>query len=62
MATPKKKKNIAKKKSPKIKTTVNSKSSSPITPFLMFNANLEEVTNFYTGIFKQSKAISVNPM
>ncbi|TGL24132.1 VOC family protein [Leptospira yanagawae] len=62
MATPKKKKSIAKKKSPKIKTTVNSKSSSPITPFLMFNANLEEVTKFYTGIFKQSKVISVNPM
>lgn len=68
MATAKKKiskptKSLAKKtKTPKVQVKVSQEKTNPITPFLMFNANLEEVTKFYTGIFKQSKVISVNPM
>ncbi|TGL07988.1 VOC family protein [Leptospira bouyouniensis] len=63
MAAPKKKKKtIAKKKSSITKVSSQTKNSQPITPFLMFNANLEEVTKFYSGIFKQSKVLSVNPM
>lgn len=57
MAAPKKKKLLTKSK-PKVSPS----KTNPITPFLMFNANLEEVTKFYTAIFKQSKVISVNPM
>ncbi|TGL50327.1 VOC family protein [Leptospira kemamanensis] len=33
-----------------------------ITPFLMFNANLEEVAKFYVSIFKKSKILLANPM
>lgn len=62
MAAPKKKKLITKSKPTKLQTKVSPSKTDPITPFLMFNANLEEVTKFYTGIFKQSKVISVNPM
>ncbi|TGL65435.1 VOC family protein [Leptospira jelokensis] len=63
MVAPKKKnKTIAKKKSPNNKVTSVSKNSNPITPFLMFNTNLEEVTKFYASVFKQCKIISVNPM
>ena len=31
-----------------------------ITPFLWFDANAEEATNFYTSIFKNSEIISVS--
>jgi predicted 3-demethylubiquinone-9 3-methyltransferase (glyoxalase superfamily) len=31
-----------------------------ITPFLWFDANAEEATNFYTSIFKNSEIISIN--
>ena len=31
-----------------------------ITPFLWFNGNIEEVMNFYTSIFKNSKIINVH--
>ncbi|XDD42821.1 VOC family protein [Leptospira sp. WS60.C2] len=62
MASPKKKKQITKSKPTKSQMKVSPSKTNPITPFLMFNANLEEVTKFYTGIFKQSKVISVNPM
>ncbi|WP_291910493.1 VOC family protein [Chitinophaga sp. CB10] len=33
-----------------------------ITPFLWFNGNAEEATNFYTGIFNNSKVVSINRM
>jgi predicted 3-demethylubiquinone-9 3-methyltransferase (glyoxalase superfamily) len=37
------------------------KNTSPkITPFLWFDANAEEATNFYTSIFKNSEIISVS--
>ena len=63
MAAPKKKKKIiAKKKTTKIKVTSQPKKSQNIIPFLMFNANLEEVTKYFAGIFKDFKVLSVNPM
>ncbi len=31
-----------------------------ITPFLWFDNNAEEAVNFYTGIFKNSKIVSMN--
>lgn len=31
-----------------------------ITPFLWFNNNAEEATNFYVSIFKNSKLLSIN--
>ena len=31
-----------------------------ITPFLWFNDNAEEATNFYVSVFKNSKVLSVN--
>ncbi|MCW7461083.1 VOC family protein [Leptospira limi] len=62
MAAPKKKKQLTKTKTAKVQIKVSPAKTNPITPFLMFNANLEEVTKFYSGIFKQSKIISVNPM
>jgi predicted 3-demethylubiquinone-9 3-methyltransferase (glyoxalase superfamily) len=31
-----------------------------ITPFLWFDSNAEEAVNFYTGIFKNSKIVSMN--
>ena len=34
--------------------------SPKITPFLWFDANAEEATNFYTSIFKNSEIISVS--
>jgi hypothetical protein len=63
MAVPKKKTNkLAKKKLLVPKVSLQSKSSHSIKPFLMFNANLEEVTKFYSRIFKQSKVLFVNSM
>jgi predicted 3-demethylubiquinone-9 3-methyltransferase (glyoxalase superfamily) len=37
-------------------------STPRITPFLWFNNNAEEAIKFYTGIFKNSKIIQLNPM
>ncbi|XDD46549.1 VOC family protein [Leptospira sp. WS39.C2] len=62
MAAPKKKKTLKKSKPSKGTGKVTPTKTNPITPFLMFNANLEDVTRFYSGIFKQCKVISVNPM
>ncbi|MCZ8342749.1 MAG: VOC family protein [Leptospira sp.] len=63
MATPKKKrKSATKKKSVASAKTTRLRTTHSIIPFLMFNANLEEVTKFYSGIFKQSKVSFVNSM
>ena len=35
-------------------------SMQKITPFLWFDANAEEATNFYTSIFKNSEIVSVS--
>jgi predicted 3-demethylubiquinone-9 3-methyltransferase (glyoxalase superfamily) len=32
-----------------------------ITPFLWFDANVEEIAKFYTSVFKDSEIISVSP-
>ena len=31
-----------------------------ITPFLWFDANAEEATNFYTSVFKNSEIVSIS--
>lgn len=66
-ARPKKKISPAKVKSsgqrsaPK-KVAIVGAPSHTITPFLMFNANPEEVAKFYVSIFKKSKILTANPM
>ena len=62
MAIVKKKKTQAKPKSKAVKLNYVVSPSHSITPFLMFNANIEEVAKFYTSIFKKSKIITANPM
>jgi predicted 3-demethylubiquinone-9 3-methyltransferase (glyoxalase superfamily) len=37
-------------------------STQKITPFLWFDNNAEEAANYYVGIFKNSKILSVNPV
>ncbi|PJZ46863.1 VOC family protein [Leptospira brenneri] len=63
MAAPKKKKsNKTKPKSNQPKLDYRASPSHSITPFLMFNANIEEVAKFYVSIFKKSKIITASPM
>ena len=42
--------------------TSKKKSFQKITPFLWFDNQAEEAAKFYTGIFKNSKILSANPM
>ncbi|MCB1191971.1 MAG: VOC family protein [Leptospiraceae bacterium] len=62
MVKSKKKSNPTKPKSDGTKVKFVGAPSHSITPFLMFNANLEEVAKFYKSIFKKSKIITANPM
>ncbi|WP_411823878.1 VOC family protein [Leptospira sp. 'Mane'] len=62
MAIPKKKSSSTKSKSGGKKIEFVSAPSHSITPFLMFNANTEEVAKFYVSIFKKSKILMANPM
>lgn len=62
MVTPKKKISPKKSKSNKTKIEFLSAPSHSITPFLMFNANVEEVAKFYASIFQKSKILVANPM
>jgi predicted 3-demethylubiquinone-9 3-methyltransferase (glyoxalase superfamily) len=67
MATKKTKAKPKKKTATKSKTGavgvqyVGAKAHS-ITPFIMYNANPEEVAKFYVKIFKNSKILRANPM
>lgn len=67
MATKKTKAKPKKKTGAKSKTSavgvqyVGAKAHS-ITPFIMYNANPEEVAKFYVKIFKNSKILRSNPM
>lgn len=63
MAAPKKKKSTkTKTKSTSKMLDYRSNPTHSITPFLMFNANIEEVTKFYASVFKKTKIITANPM
>ncbi|TGL15114.1 VOC family protein [Leptospira meyeri] len=63
MAAPKKKKTSGTKtKSNSKKLDYHANPTHSITPFLMFNANIEEVAKFYASVFKKSKIITANPM
>lgn len=61
MAVAKKKSNLKKPKSALKKVEYIGSPTQSITPFLMFNANIEEVAKFYKSIFKKSKFLIVNP-
>ncbi|MFO1524479.1 MAG: VOC family protein [Turneriella sp.] len=60
-ATPKKKPAPKSKSAPVNVQYVGAKAHS-ITPFIMYNANPEEVAKFYVKIFKNSKILRANPM
>lgn len=60
-ATPKKKSAPKSKSAPVNVQYVGAKAHS-ITPFIMYNANPEEVAKFYVKIFKNSKILRANPM
>jgi predicted 3-demethylubiquinone-9 3-methyltransferase (glyoxalase superfamily) len=62
MSAPKKKKSNKSKKSSTPKLEFRTTASHSITPFLMFNANVEEATKFYVSIFKKSKILIASPM
>ncbi|TGK50379.1 VOC family protein [Leptospira kanakyensis] len=63
MAAPKKKKSSGTKTKANLKKLdYRSNPTHSITPFLMFNANIEEVAKFYASVFKKSKIITANPM
>ncbi|TGL81431.1 VOC family protein [Leptospira yasudae] len=62
MAVSKKKRSSSKPKSGGAKIEFVSAPSHSITPFLMFNANTEEVAKFYVSIFKKSKILIANSM
>ncbi|EPG72599.1 3-demethylubiquinone-9 3-methyltransferase domain protein [Leptospira fainei serovar Hurstbridge str. BUT 6] len=62
MAKAKKKSSPTKSKPDDMKIEFMGAPSHTITPFLMFNADLVEVTNFYVSIFKKSKIIRANRM
>lgn len=63
MAAPKKKKSTGTKtKSNLKKLDYRPNPTHSISPFLMFNANIEEVAKFYASVFKKSKIITANPM
>lgn len=62
MIKSKKKKTLAKLKSKETKIKFVGSSSHSITPFLMFNANMEEVAKFYVSIFRKSQILIANPM
>ncbi|MCT8334139.1 VOC family protein [Leptospira sp. 85282-16] len=61
MAAPKKKKS-SKTKIINKKLDYRANPTHSISPFLMFNANIEEVAKFYASVFKKSKIITANPM
>lgn len=64
MAAPKKKKKTSgtKTKSNLKKLDYRANPIHSITPFLMFNADIEEVAKFYASVFKKSKIITANSM
>lgn len=62
MKKSKKKTSQAKPKSSGLKIEYVSTPPHSITPFLMFNANTEEVAKFYASIFKKSKILIANSM
>lgn len=63
MKTIPKKKSGAKAKTAKANVRFLGAKAHSITPFLMFNANPEEVARFYVSIFKKkSKILSATPM
>jgi len=62
MVNSKKKGSPKKPKSGGMKIEFVSAPSHSITPFLMFNANTEEVAKFYVSIFKKSKILKASPM
>ncbi|AXR62591.1 VOC family protein [Leptospira mayottensis] len=62
MAVSKKKSSPTNPKSGGTKIEYMSAPSHSITPFLMFNANTEEVAKFYVSIFKKSKILTANSM
>ena len=67
MAKIKKKASAKAGKSPKKKAKPSRKmitvsASQKITPFLWYDGKAEEAARFYTGIFKNSKVLSISPM
>ncbi|MBX9851687.1 MAG: VOC family protein [Cytophagaceae bacterium] len=53
-------KKISKKAKPS-KKLITVSASQKITPFLWYDGKAEEAARFYTGIFKNSKVLSVSP-
>ncbi|MBN8219287.1 MAG: VOC family protein [Spirochaetes bacterium] len=61
-AKPKKKAGVPKSKKGAVNVQYTGAKAHSITPFIMYNANPEEVANFYVKIFKKSKILRANPM
>ena len=61
-AKPKKKAGVPKSKKGAVNVQYTGAKAHSITPFIMYNANPEEVANFYVRIFKNSKILRANPM
>ena len=61
-AKPKKKATTAKSKAGSVRVQYVGAKAHSITPFIMYNANPEEVAKFYVKIFKNSKILRANPM
>lgn len=62
MRKAKKKSAPAKAKSAGAKIAFAGAPAHNVTPFLMFNANLVEVTKFYASVFKETKILLADPM
>ena len=61
-AKPKKKATPAKSKTSAVPLNYGGAKAHSITPFIMYNANPEEVAKFYVKIFKNSKILRSSPM
>ena len=61
-AKPKKKAGVPKSKKGAVNVQYTGAKAHSITPFIMYNANPEEVAKFYVKIFKNSKILRANPM
>lgn len=61
-AKPKKKVSAPKAKTGAVEVKYGGAKAHSITPFIMYNANPEEVAKFYVKIFKNSKILRSSPM